>query len=157
LVVLVVPVTLVSPLPSSTVATAALSETSLTFSRKPTRRSRLSWRALLVRAAASVEAEDVVVVAVAAEVLPPVTSEASTVAVEEVRAALVAATGEELPTEVPVASVEDQDTAAPLLVATAEDTAAEAGWVAEATVTRPVPAASLPGDRLLYQHTKARA
>jgi hypothetical protein len=66
----------------------------------------------------------------------------------------VAETGEELPAEVPVASVEEQDTAAPLLVATAEDTVAEAGWVAEATATRPVPAASLPGGRLFTNTRK---
>jgi len=64
-----VPETLVSPLPSSTVATAALCVSLSISSRRPTRRSLASSRASLVRAQASVVVDAVAALEVAAVAL----------------------------------------------------------------------------------------
>lgn len=87
LVVPVVPATRVSLRHSSIVAIAVLSVSLLTYSRKPTRRFRHSWRALLEKVPTEVDVVAAVVV-VAAALLLPVMS----VAMEAAAAVAVAVT-----------------------------------------------------------------
>jgi hypothetical protein len=98
-VVLVVPETPVSPLPSSTAAIVVLSETSLISSKKQTRRFLSSSSPLLVRALASVVvavAEVDVDAVVAALLTAMFVALLAAVLVDSAAEVVVAATGEEL-------------------------------------------------------------
>lgn len=138
--VLVVPVvlaTLVSPLPSSTVATVVSSVSSWSFSRRPTRRFLPSLRPLPASHPTVVVVVAVVLVVEAVAAVPTVTSASSAAVVVAAAASAAAAVVSTAPLRVVLEATAVVPEATAVVVATAA-AAAAAATVVVATMATPV-------------------